>query len=81
MHMSVQELLEEITKSFPSSHKVREFLESGGVEKLDAAELYLRQSHDNYSLSPEDEANLEMLIDIREETDELEEIYEQYQQD
>jgi transcriptional/translational regulatory protein YebC/TACO1 len=79
--MSVQQLLEEITNSFPSTHKVREFLESEREEKLDAAELYLRQRHDNYGLNPEDEANLEMLIDMRDESDKLEEIYEQYQQD
>jgi transcriptional/translational regulatory protein YebC/TACO1 len=79
--MSVQQLLDEITNSFPSTHKVREFLESSEEKKLDAAELYLRQRHDNYGLNPEDEANLEMLIDMRDESDKLEEIYEQYQQD
>ena len=79
--MTIQEKLEDITKSFPSTHKVREFLESGEEEKLDAAELYIRQRHDNYGLNPEDEANLEMLIDMREDSEGLQEIYSHYQED
>ncbi|MEF8880828.1 MAG: hypothetical protein V5A72_03290 [Candidatus Nanohaloarchaea archaeon] len=79
--MSVQDLLEDISNSFPSSHKVREFLESSEADKLDAAELYLKQRHKNYELGPEDEANLKMLIDIRDEAHVLEEIYEEYQED
>lgn len=76
----VQELLEDITHSFPSSHKVREYLESGTKKELEAAELYLRQKHNNYSLNPEDEANLEFLIDLLEEPDPgLKEIYSKYQ--
>lgn len=78
----VQELLEEITNSFPSAHKVRELLESGGENELEAAELYLRQRHSNYGLSPEDEANLRMLLDTLEDpAPELENIYEEYQKD
>lgn len=77
----VQALLNEISNGFPSTHVVREFLESGEVEKVKASELYLRQQHGNYGLSPEDEANLDLLIDILDDPDpRLHDIYNQYQQ-
>lgn len=77
----VQNLLEDISKGFPSSHVVRDYLESGTGPELEAAELYLRQKHSNYGLSPEDESNLEMLVEILEEPGDLEEIYQGYQED
>ena len=59
----VQVLLNDITNGFPSSHVVREYLESGDSKKIEASALYLLQRDSNFGLSPEDEANLNYLVD------------------
>mgnify|MGYP006914287611 CR=1 FL=1 len=63
----VHTLLEQITRGFPSSHIVRDYLESGEEKKLEAAQLYLLQKESNYGLGPEDEANLAYLLEEVEE--------------
>lgn len=81
MEEEIQHLLEGISQGFPSSHVVREYLESGEEEKLEAARLYIIQRHGDYGLSPEDEANLEYLMDLVEDpSDKLQEIYDKYQE-
>ena len=77
----VQALLNDISNGFPSSHVVREFLESGESKKVEASKLYLAQKHSNYGLSPEDEANLDLLIDILDDpAPDIQDIYDEYQE-
>lgn len=64
----VQPLLEKISLHKQASCIViREYLESGEEEKLEAAQLYLLQKENNYSLGPEDQANLRYLLENVEE--------------
>lgn len=75
----IYSLRERISKGFPSSHIVREYLESGEDKKIEAAELYLIQREADHGLGPEDEANLAYLLDnVEEPREELQEIGEKY---
>ena len=79
----VQPLLEKISLHKQASCIViREYLESGEEEKLEAAQLYLLQKEKNYSLGPEDQANLRYLLENFQETNkEIQAIGEKYFED